>query len=53
MRIDDIVVEDVTNIFIRKLMDWVDVRDYGALGNGSTNDAAAFLAADADAQRAR
>lgn len=50
VRIDDIVVEDVTNIFIRKLMDWVDVRDYGALGNGSTNDSAAFLAADADAQ---
>ncbi len=49
VRIDDIVVEDVTNIFIRKLMDWVDVRDYGALGNGSTNDTAAFLAADADA----
>jgi Pectate lyase superfamily protein len=50
VRIDDIVVEDVTNIFIRKLMDWVDVRDYGALGNGTTNDSAAFLAADADAQ---
>ena len=50
VRIDDIVVEDVTNIFIRKLMDWVDVRDYGALGNGTSNDAAAFLAADAGAQ---
>jgi len=49
VRIDDIVVEDVTNIFIRKLMDWVDVRDYGALGDGSTNDTDAFLAADADA----
>jgi hypothetical protein len=49
VRIDDIVVEDVTNIFIRKLMDWVDVRDYGALGNGTSNDAPAFLAADADA----
>jgi hypothetical protein len=50
VRIDDIEVEDVTNIFIRKLMDWVDVRDYGALGDGTTNDAPAFLAADADAQ---
>jgi hypothetical protein len=50
VRIDDIEVEDVTNIFIRKLMDWVDVRDYGALGNGTTNDVPAFLAADADAQ---
>jgi hypothetical protein len=50
VRIDDIVVEDVTNVFIRKIMDWVDVRDYGALGNGVANDAPAFLAADADAQ---
>ena len=50
VRIDDIVVEDVTNIFIRKLMDWVDVRDYGALGNGTTDDTLSFLAADADAQ---
>jgi len=50
VRIDDLVVEDVTAFFIRKLMDWVDVRDYGALGNGATNDAPAFLAADADAQ---
>lgn len=50
VRIDDIVVEDVTNVFIRKLMDWVDVRDFGALGNGSTNDAPAFLAADAAAE---
>ena len=50
VRIDDLVIEDVTNIFIRKLMDWVDVRDYGALGNGSTNDIAAFLAADTDAR---
>ena len=49
VRIDDLVVEDVTNVFIRKLMDWVDVRDYGALGNGVANDAPAFLAADADA----
>ena len=49
VRIDDLVVEDVTSLFIRKLMDWVDVRDYGALGNGTTNDSAAFLAADADA----
>jgi hypothetical protein len=49
VRIDDIEVEDVTNIFIRKLMDWVDVRDFGALGDGTTNDAPAFLAADAAA----
>ncbi|NJM83316.1 MAG: right-handed parallel beta-helix repeat-containing protein [Tabrizicola sp.] len=49
VRIDDIEVEDVTDVFLRKLVDVVDVRDYGALGNGIKNDAAAFLAADADA----
>lgn len=50
VRIDDIVVEDVTEVFHRKMMDWIDVRDYGALGDGVTNDAAAFTAADAAAQ---
>ncbi len=46
VRIDDIVVEDVTEVFHRKMMDWVDVRDYGAVGNGVANDLAAFEAAD-------
>jgi hypothetical protein len=53
VRIDDITVEDVTGIFHRKLMDWVDVRDYGAIGDGVADDAAAFLAADAAAQGRR
>lgn len=46
VRIEDIVIEDVTDIFLRDMMDWVDVRDFGAVGDGSTNDAAAFTAAD-------
>ena len=46
VRIDDIEVEDVTSVFQRKMMDWVDIRDFGAKGDGVTNDAAAFLAAD-------
>lgn len=50
LRIDDIVVEDITEAFLRDMMDWVDVRDYGAKGDGRTDDIAAFLAADADAQ---
>lgn len=50
VRIDDIVVEDVTEVFHRKMMDWVDVRDYGAVGDGVTNDAPAFAAANAAAQ---
>jgi len=46
VRIESIRIEDVTNIFHRKMMDWVDVRDYGAIGDGVTDDRAAFVAAD-------
>ena len=47
VRIDDIEIEDVTAVFHRNMMDWVDVRDYGAAGDGVTSDVAAFAAADA------
>ena len=46
VRIDDIVIEDVTDVFHTDMMNWVDVRDYGALGDGTTDDSAAFEAAD-------
>ncbi|TCP62209.1 pectate lyase-like protein [Rhodovulum bhavnagarense] len=46
VRIDDLLVEDVTAIFLRDMMNWVDVRDYGALGDGTSDDSAAFEAAD-------
>ncbi len=49
IRIDDLVIEDITSVFLRDLLGIVDVRDYGARGNGTTDDAPAFLAADADA----
>ena len=49
VRIDDIEIEDVTSAFLRTMMDWVDVRDYGAIGDGVTDDQAAFEAADAAA----
>ncbi|GAB4388584.1 glycosyl hydrolase family 28-related protein [Albidovulum sp.] len=49
VRIDDIEIEDVTSVFLRTMMDWVDVRDYGAVGDGVTDDSAAFEAADAAA----
>ncbi|MGO4851217.1 glycosyl hydrolase family 28-related protein [Phaeovulum sp. W22_SRMD_FR3] len=49
VRIDDIEITDITSAFLRDMMDWVDVRDYGAVGDGVTDDAAAFNAADAAA----
>lgn len=49
VRVDDIIIEDVTSVFLRDIIGLVDVRDYGAVGDGVTNDAAAFEAADAAA----
>lgn len=49
VRIENIQIEDITGAFLRDMLDWVDVRDFGAKGDGVTNDAAAFLAADAAA----
>lgn len=49
IRVEDIVIEDITSAFLRDMMDWVDVRDYGAVGDGSTDDHAAFEAADSAA----
>ncbi|MBA84543.1 glycosyl hydrolase family 28-related protein [Thalassobius sp. S69A] len=46
IRVDDIVIEDITEAYLRSMLDWVDVRDFGAIGNGVTDDTAAFEAAD-------
>lgn len=46
VRIESIRIDDVTADFIPTLIDWVDVRDFGATGDGVTNDRAAFVAAD-------
>lgn len=45
VRIDDITIEDVTSFYLRDMMDWVDVRDHGAVGNGIADDRPAFVAA--------
>ncbi|MGJ8546463.1 MAG: glycosyl hydrolase family 28-related protein [Sulfitobacter sp.] len=49
VRIDDLVIEDITEAFLPDMLAIVDVRDYGALGNGSTDDTAAFERANAAA----
>lgn len=46
IRIESIVIEDVTAAFVPGMLDWVDVRDFGAIGNGVADDRAAFVAAD-------
>jgi hypothetical protein len=50
VRVDDIEIEDITSAFLRTMMDWVDVKDHGAIGDGVTDNVAAFEAADAAAQ---
>lgn len=49
VRIDDIEITDATHVFLRKMLSLVDVTDYGAVGNGSTDCTEAFEAADAAA----
>ncbi|MGJ8556337.1 MAG: right-handed parallel beta-helix repeat-containing protein, partial [Sulfitobacter geojensis] len=44
IRVDDIQIEDVTSVFLRDMISIVDVTDFGALGNGNTDNTAAFEA---------
>ncbi|KAJ04107.1 glycosyl hydrolase family 28-related protein [Sulfitobacter mediterraneus] len=49
VRVDDIEIEDVTAVFLRGMISTVDVTDYGAIGDGTTDNTAAFEAANAAA----
>ena len=49
VRIDDIEIEDITSVFLRDIVSTVDVRDFGAVGDGVTDDSDAFDAANAAA----
>lgn len=53
VRVDDIEITDVTSAFLRDMIGIVDVRDYGAVGNGIADDSAAFEAADVAANGRR
>ena len=46
VRIDDFEIQDVTGLFHREMINVVDVRDYGALGDGQTDNYNAFVATD-------
>lgn len=53
VRIDDIQIEDVTGFFLRDMLGVVDVQDFGAIGDGTTDNTAAFEAADTAANGRR
>jgi hypothetical protein len=49
IRVEDIEIHDITTSYTRDLLVWGVVLDYGAVGDGITDDSAAFEAADAAA----
>ena len=46
IRVDDIEITDVSSLFLGDLVATIDVRDFGAIGDGVTDDTAAFEAAN-------
>ncbi|MBW6418668.1 glycoside hydrolase family 55 protein [Celeribacter sp. PS-C1] len=50
VRIDDLVIEDVSEWFLSDSSGMIDVRDYGAVGDGITDNTDAFNAANTAAE---
>lgn len=50
VRVDDLIIEDVSAAFQGDVLATVDVVDYGAIGDGSTDNTAAFEAANTAAE---
>lgn len=50
IRIDDLIIEDATALFLPQIVGAVDVRDFGAIGDGVADDTEAFFAADSAAE---
>ncbi len=46
VRVDDLEITDITEVFLRDMIGVVDVRDFGAAGDAVTDDSVAFEAAD-------
>ena len=53
VRIDDIEIEDVTSYYLNENLASINVEDYGAVGDGTTDCSSAFIAADAAANGKR
>lgn len=49
VRVDDIEINDASSRFLGDIVSTVDVRDFGAIGDGVTDDAPAFWAANSAA----
>ena len=49
VRVDDIEITDASALFLGDIVSTVDVRDFGAIGDGSTDDTSAFEAANSAA----
>jgi hypothetical protein len=53
IRVEDISITDITSAYLRDMLSLVDVTDFGAVGDGITDNSTAFEAADSAAEGRR